>query len=166
METSPQEVINNVKYNNPILQEQCIIFASLGSHYLKQLIKHNNLNYKVEVKRYVLDDSISDNSDVSQYHYYIEINTNTKIGNVIIDNVWYLRKYEYLRKYCPKGIKKISDQLLDNFLFFKDSIMSPRIFPRTGNDELLFYLSPLHPGCCHRCCCFNHQLFRTVHSEQ
>jgi hypothetical protein len=99
-----QDVINNVKYKNPILQEQCIIFASLGSHYLKQLIKQNNLNYKVEVKRYVLDDSIPNNSEFSPYHYYIEVNTNTEFGKVIMDNFWYYRKYYYLRDYCPKGI--------------------------------------------------------------
>jgi hypothetical protein len=109
-EISPQKVVNNVKYKNPILQEQCIIFASLGSHYLKQLIKHNNLNYKVEVKRYVLDDSIPNNSEFSQYHYYIEVNTNTEFGKVIMDNVWYYRKYYYLRDYCPKGIKKITQK--------------------------------------------------------
>ena len=109
-EISPQEVINNVKYNNPILQEKCIIFASLGSHYLKQLIKQNNLNYKVEVKRYVLDDSIPNNSEFSPYHYYIEVNTNTEFGKVIMDNVWYYKRYDYLIDCCPKGIKKITQK--------------------------------------------------------
>lgn len=102
METKAKTFI----YNNRKLQGRCIAFSYYGSVLLKKLFKENNMNCKVQVKRYVIN---KDDDDYSPYHYYIEIKSPT--GKTIIDNCDSYNYWFYMDKYKPRGtIEKIGER--------------------------------------------------------
>ena len=98
-------------HKNLKLQGRCIAFSYYGSVLLKKLFKENKMNYKVQVKRYIICPD-ADNITISPYHYYIEIK-NPK-GKLIIDNDNCYNYWFYMDKFSPRGtIEKVSQRQIN-----------------------------------------------------
>jgi hypothetical protein len=96
------------RYNDPRLHERCIAFSFYGSVLLKKLFKNNEMDCRVQVKRYVINED-DDDDDYQPYHYYIEIKTPT--GKTIIDNCDSYDYSFYMNKYKPRGtIEKVGER--------------------------------------------------------
>jgi hypothetical protein len=99
---------NNPFINNPKLRGRCIGFSYMGCVLLKKLFKENNMECKVQVKRYVIN---NDDDNFSPYHYYIEVKTPT--GKMIIDNEDNYNYKWYMNRYNPRGtIEKIGYRVI------------------------------------------------------
>lgn len=110
-------VMNEIKYSQykKMLGRKCIAFAVYGSTILKKHFKENNMNYKIQVKRELIN---KDDPTYSPYHYYIEIKTD-KGYKMIIDNENLYNYYYYKNRYRPQmirkvGVREIKDDLKNN----------------------------------------------------
>lgn len=90
-------------YKNKRLIGKCILFAYIGSVFLKELCKTNNVKCKIEVKRFIINDI---DTAYSPYHYYIEIKfvSNKKL---IIDNDDCYDYQYYKEQFILEKIEKI-----------------------------------------------------------
>jgi len=86
-----------------ILNRKCIAFAVYGSTILKKHFEKNNWDYKIQVKRELIN---KDDPTNSPYHYYIE-RKRDKGCKMILDNED-LYNYQYYKdRYRPQMIRKV-----------------------------------------------------------
>ena len=98
-------VMNEVEYSQykKMLEKKCIPFAVYGSTILKKHFEENNMDYKIQVKRQLIN---KDDPAYSPYHYYIEIKTD-RGGKMILDNEDLYNYYYYKNRYTPQMIRKV-----------------------------------------------------------
>lgn len=104
-------------YNNKKLQGRCIDFACKGSIKFKELFKENNMDCKVQVKKYIINES---DDNYSPYHLYIEIKTPT--GKLIVDNCDCYNYYDYKNRYRPRGISLVSQRYIKSISILETDI--------------------------------------------